>query len=419
MEPLILDTKYGKFKNLARKKYRSFNWEITFSTPGDETEIIEEQEEPVTEDSGKQEVFAQQINVTDSAPEKTEEEIPLDMPGQKEYLPSSTHHLEDELDTGDSFTPSPEHISAIEKILETIKLNKVRLIWGTIIPILLGLLSIELHLFPILPGTFGIIEKESRLEELIDEQRQDKPKLTYVFAIDISLSYIPANNQRYRICIPGWYYSQKEIINDFISDSQNDFGDSESPEGPSIFKIAKLRLCALLYEFRNENADFEIRTLGKVTDAFFHGTFGKNNLQTVKEAMKKVASLNFQSMGENKAYTDFICLFRRILRFHDDLKAANHGEQKFPGIILTIVSDMIHDTIPRANRQRLTTNRLKDKIEDDKTTLNRFIAKLSKRKLRINVVQLKKVGDLQEHEIDVSRLLNASISMNDRLKPFQ
>jgi hypothetical protein len=274
----------------------------------------------------------------------------------------------------------------------------------SVISLILSFLSIEHDIFFSLPPFFSSgIEK---FDCSIRKDERERSGMTYIFVLDTSTSY---NTQKIN---PAWFNYQRKKINDFLADPAHDFGNTGYSK-PPLFMLCKVKLCQTILELRHENANFEIWTLGDNAAGHYWGTFGETvaGRESVKKAIKEIVHIPQSSLN-----TDFVSLFARIFENHKDLNLMKvpPTEHNLPGVVLVLVSDLLHDVKIKLN---LNPNRndFEGRLDEQKRDLNSIIDKISAGNIVVDVIELKprRIG---EHEIPVWEILNRNKFLGSRLK---
>ncbi len=177
--------------------------------------------------------------------------------------------------------------------------------------------------------------------------------------------------------------------------------------------LCKVKLCQAILEFRHENADFEIWTLGDDAAKHYWGTFGETvaGRESVKEAIKKIIDIPQSSLN-----TDFVSLFDRIFENHKDLNLMKVSPtvHNLPGVVLVLVSDLLHDVKRKLNLNP-TRNDFEKTLDEQKRNLNWIIDKISEGNILVDIIELKP-RRIREHEIPVWEILNRNKFLGSRLK---
>ena len=268
-----------------------------------------------------------------------------------------------------------------------------------LVPVVISIMSL---LATFLSMTFDVLfsfpsYRGSATGEIICTAQADEPDrddMKFVFVLDVSASY------NYQKNCPSWYNKEKKRINDFISDSNNDFG-SDYSETPSLFKLCKLKLSQLLLEYKEEDGEYEVWTVGDQANNRFQGRFAQNSsaIQSVKGTIKAIVNL-----PENRDLnTDFISLFDRLLSNYSYIHDTPADEFKLPGILLITISDFLHDVKEKENID-LGSPLFKARINDQRSALESRIKLLSQKDIMFGAVVIESPAP-KPYEIQVLKSL--------------
>ena len=231
-------------------------------------------------------------------------------------------------------------------------------------------------------------EIERSIEELTkNAKKEQKQNNLYIFVLDISGSLEKINIKG---TLKAKYEEDVKYVNDRIRGHKID----ENGE-PGAIDIAKMKLYILLLELekKNEECDIEdefaIWTLGDEGNLIFPNDGSEKIKISKKSIMNAIQEIDKKDKFTRN--TDFTSLFRRIIiQYQKDFRKGQKSIFDSPFIVITILSDLIHDVENKYKK------RVKE-IEKDWDNLENKIQEISDCRTMVNLIALSYKGlDVQK-----------------------
>jgi hypothetical protein len=220
----------------------------------------------------------------------------------------------------------------------------------------------------------GMIEK--------DESQTAQEGNLYILVFDISGSF---QNERIDKNVSQNYRERIEKIRTLFNESLN------FDEDINILNLSKLRLYEILSEFykyhdKYKNDKFSIWTLGDKGKRLYPALIfdEKINQKTVFDAMNKLSKFRLIRPDDNTDYYDL--LYKIILTNEDKIKPIIKDTNFSPKIILTFISDLLHDV----DNKELFKSKEK-KIIEDWEKLEKKIEQICNSGIMVNLIILKNI----------------------------
>jgi len=234
-------------------------------------------------------------------------------------------------------------------------------------------------------------------ETNITENDKNNHDYLYIFAIDISGSYLKKS-------LPGntKYYYDKKIEEVKTKEKFEELRVIvNSVRNPTILDYVKLRLYELLLDFKENmknypNRYFAIWTFGdnpeiKFPDPNVEKSKSKSAFKipvTEGEIKKAIYEVSILDIKEGEKNTDFIKLIEELKKnYKNEIEDDNSdGEYSAPSVIITFLTDTMHDVDLKIMRRNAIEKYIEGKIDDNWDKLESQMVEFGSHKIMVNLI---------------------------------